>query len=127
MSFRQGDSPESDLSEVTLTLLLLNESAFASMKKSAYMINVGRGNVIDDNALCSALENEVIAGAVLDVFRDEPLPTNSPLWDAPNLIVTGHIAADSKPADIAKVFANNYRRFIAGEELLYKVDFDKGY
>jgi phosphoglycerate dehydrogenase-like enzyme len=106
---------------------LLDESAFGLMKETAFIINVGRGNLIDDKALCKALETNQIAGAALDVFLEEPLPANNPLWDAPNLLITGHIAADSKPADIARVFADNYRRFLAGDELLYKVDFEKGY
>ncbi len=106
---------------------LLNRAAFSQMKKSALLINVGRGNVIADSELCEALSRGELAGAVLDVFQEEPLPQDSALWDAPNLKVTGHVAAVSRPDDIARVFAENYRRFTLEESLLYVVDFEKGY
>jgi phosphoglycerate dehydrogenase-like enzyme len=106
---------------------LLDAGAFASMPESCYLVNVGRGNVVDEEALLEALEAERIAGAVLDVFEHEPLPPESPLWHAPNLLVTGHVAAHSRPRDIARVFSENYRRYVAGEPLLYRIDFKKGY
>lgn len=106
---------------------LLNKSAFAQMKDTAILINVGRGNVIDESDLCDALNEGKIAGAVLDVFKEEPLAQDSMLWDAPNLRITGHVAAVSRPKDIAEVFAENYRRYSIGESLLYVVDFEKGY
>jgi phosphoglycerate dehydrogenase-like enzyme len=115
------------LPDVPATTGLLDARAFAAMQETAYLVNVGRGNLVDDQALCQALINGRIAGAVLDVFREEPLPEDSPLWDAPDLLITGHIAAVSRPADIARLFVENYRRFCSGRELLHLVDFAKGY
>ncbi len=106
---------------------LLDAAAFAAMKKSAYLVNVGRGNLVDDDALVNALREQQLAGAVLDVFRDEPLAADSVLWDAPGLRITGHVAAVSLAADIARLFVDNYRRFTSGEKLQHLVDFDKGY
>jgi phosphoglycerate dehydrogenase-like enzyme len=106
---------------------LLNAEAFAAMPDHCYLVNVGRGNVVDEAALLEALTAETIAGAVLDVFEHEPLPPESGLWHAPNLLVTAHVAAQSRPRDIAGVFSENYRRYVAGEALLYRIDFEKGY
>ena len=91
------------------------------------LINVGRGSLIDETALATALNAGRLGGAVLDVFRQEPLPANSPLWETPNLTVTAHIAACSRPADIARLFEENYNRFLAGAPLRHRVDFERGY
>lgn len=115
------------LPDVPGTTGLLDAEAFARMKPSALLINVGRGNLVDESALAAALEAGGIAGAVLDVFRVEPLPPDSPLWAAPNLTITGHVAAVSRPADIARVFAANYRRFAEGGELEGVIDPGRGY
>jgi len=106
---------------------LLGSAAFALMKSSCYLVNVGRGSLIDEQALIRALYADELAGAVLDVFEAEPLAEDSPLGYAPNLLVTGHIAAISRPRDIARIFSENYRRYCNGEPLKYLVDFDRGY
>ncbi len=115
------------LPDVLGTTDLLDAAAFARMKSAALLINVGRGNLIDESALADALAAGAIAGAVLDVLRVEPLPSDSPLWTAPNLTITGHVAAVSRPADIVRVFAANYRRFVEGGELEYVIDPGRGY
>jgi phosphoglycerate dehydrogenase-like enzyme len=106
---------------------LLNADAFRAMKNGCYLVNVGRGAVIDEKALAEALFAGELAGAVLDVFQSEPLPMGSPLWNAPGLIVTAHVAAKSWPEDIAGIFGENYRRYVAGEPLNYRIDFERGY
>lgn len=106
---------------------LLGSEAFALMKNSCYLVNVGRGSLIDEQALIKALYADELAGAVLDVFQAEPLAADSALWHAPNLLVTGHIAAISRPRDIARIFSENYQRYCGGEPLNYLVDFDRGY
>ena len=106
---------------------LLGSEAFALMKNSCYLVNVGRGSLIDEQALIRALYADELAGAVLDVFQAEPLSEDSALWHAPNLLVTGHIAAISRPRDIARIFSENYQRYCNGEPLNYLVDFDRGY
>lgn len=106
---------------------LLGSEAFALMKNSCYLVNVGRGSLIDEQALIKALHADELAGAVLDVFQVEPLAEDSALWHAPNLLVTGHIAAISRPRDISRIFSENYLRYCNGEPLNYLVDFDRGY
>ena len=91
------------------------------------MVNAGRGDTLDTAALVRALEEGRLAGAVLDVFEEEPLPPGHPLWRTPNVWITSHTAAPSFPADIVGVFVENYRRYVKGEPLLYRVDFEKGY
>lgn len=115
------------LPDTPATTRLLDEAAFQAMRKGCYLVNVGRGNLIDEAALLGALGRGQIAGAVLDVFQQEPLPPDSPVWQAPGLIVTAHRAADSRPPDIAQIFTDNYNRFMAGEPLQYLVDFERGY
>ena len=90
-------------------------------------VNPGRGGSVDEAALADALQNGRLAGAVLDVFQQEPLPPDHVFWRTPNVIITSHTAALSFPPDIAPVFIENYRRWIAGEPLPYRVDFERGY
>jgi phosphoglycerate dehydrogenase-like enzyme len=106
---------------------LLDAETLAALPEGAYFINVGRSNVVDDQALVDALAGGRLAGAALDVFDEEPLPDDSPLWEAPNLAVTAHVAAISHPLLIVPIFVENYRRYMAGEPLQYVVDFDAGY
>jgi phosphoglycerate dehydrogenase-like enzyme len=106
---------------------LLDADTLALLPPGACFINVGRSNVVDDGALIAALRDRKLAGAVLDVFDQEPIPGDSPLWDAPNLLVTAHMAAVSHPELIVPIFLDNYRRFCAGSGLVNVVDFDRGY
>lgn len=115
------------LPDTPQTRHILDAQAFRQMKDSCYLVNVGRGSVVDEPALAKALCAGELAGAVLDVFQQEPLPSDSPLWNAPGLIVTGHIAAQSRPADIARIFIENYRRYCKDEALRYRIDFERGY
>jgi phosphoglycerate dehydrogenase-like enzyme len=78
-------------------------------------------------SLVRALVGHRIRGAVLDVFETEPLPETSPLWDAPNLLITPHNAAVGFPESVVEIFTENYRRFVAGKPLQYVVDFERGY
>jgi len=106
---------------------LLDESALRQLRAGCCIVNIGRGNVVDEAALVVALRRGDLAGAVLDVFQQEPLPADSPLWDAPGLTVTAHIAAKSHPPDIARIFIENYNLYVAGEPLNYPIDFARGY
>ncbi|OOE58790.1 D-2-hydroxyacid dehydrogenase [Salinivibrio kushneri] len=90
-------------------------------------INVGRGATLDEAALLHALDNKKLGLAVLDVMQQEPLPKQHPFWTHPNVRVTPHIAAVSFPEQVFALFADNYRRWHAGEPLMHSVDFDKGY
>jgi phosphoglycerate dehydrogenase-like enzyme len=93
----------------------------------AWLINIGRGSTVDETALVAALNSNQLAGAVLDVFNQEPLPTDHPLWHTPNTFITSHTAAISYPPDIASLFIENYPRFLRGEPLYGEVDFQQGY
>jgi len=104
-----------------------DDTAFAAMKETAILINIGRGNVVSENALIRALQNGRIGGAVLDVFEKEPLPQESPLWSLPNVLITPHISGYSFPSDIVEIFVENYHRFLSGSPLLHQVDFKRGY
>lgn len=106
---------------------LLDAEALRKLPRHAYFINIGRSNVVDDQALIDALENNKLAGAALDVFDEEPIPGDSPLWDTPNLSITAHIAAVSYHSLIVPIFIDNYRRYLNKEPLKYIVDFDAGY
>lgn len=106
---------------------LFNAEAFRAMKSSAILINVGRGKVVLESALVQALQEYHIRGAVLDVFEEEPLSKESPLWTLSNVFITPHNSAYSFPKMIVNIFAENYRRFVVQEPLQYLVDFHKGY
>jgi phosphoglycerate dehydrogenase-like enzyme len=97
------------------------------MKRDSVLINVGRGSAVQPDDLCTALHNGTIGGAILDVFEQEPLPGDSPLWDAPRTIITPHIAAFSFPDQIAAIFCDNYRRYLDGLPLEHRIDFARGY
>ena len=115
------------LPQTAATDKLLDAAALAKLPAHAYFINVGRSNVVDDAALIDALNNNKLAGATLDVFDEEPVPQDSPLWDTPNLSITAHIAAISHPSLIVPIFVENYRRYTNKQPLKYVIDFDAGY
>lgn len=106
---------------------LLDAAALARLPAHAYFVNVGRSNVVDDRALIDALRNGKLAGAALDVFDEEPIPKDSPLWDTPNLSITAHIAAISLPLLLVPIFIDNYQRYIKEQPLRYVIDFEAGY
>lgn len=96
---------------------IINRQVFHALPAHAWVINVGRGAVIDDSDLIDALEQGHIGGAGLDVFREEPLPPTSPLWQAPNMIITPHTAG-GRPVNPGARIEENLRRYLAGEELI---------
>lgn len=106
---------------------LLNSKTLQRLPDGAYFVNVGRSNVVDDGALIDALNSGKLAGAVLDVFDEEPLPGDSPLWDTKNLKVTAHISAISHPLLIVPIFVENYQRYLDERPLQHVVDLDAGY
>lgn len=106
---------------------LIGERELAAMRSSAWLINVARGPVVDEPALLSALRARRIGGAVLDVFDTEPLPADHPLWGIDNVVITPHISGPSTPEEIAPVFNDNLRRFLAGRALRHVVDRRRGY
>ena len=115
------------LPNTTETHHIIDAQVLTALPNHAIFINVGRGNAVDESALVDALETGAIAGAVLDVFEQEPLPAGHPLWSAPNAFITSHTSAPSFPQDIARLFIENYRLYVEGKPLKYVVDFEKGY
>lgn len=109
------------------TRRIVDEKVLNALPAHTVFVNVGRGSAVDESTLLKALRENKIAGAVLDVFEQEPLPKEHPFWDAPNLTMTFHTSAPSLPEDIARVFIENYRLYIEGNPLKYVVDFEKGY
>lgn len=105
----------------------LNAETLALMPKGAFIINPGRGPLIDDEALLAALDAGQIAQATLDVFRVEPLPARHPYWAHPQVTVTPHIAAETRARTASQVIAENVRRGEAGEPFLNLVDRALGY
>ena len=108
---------------------MINDATLAMVKPGSWLINVARGRLIDEHALIRALREGTLGGAVLDTFRDEPLPSTSPFYDLPNVIVTPHTAWSSgRVLDRSvELFCDNLRRFAAGEPLLNVVDPAAGY
>ena len=108
---------------------LINAEMIGAMKKNAVLINIARGEVIDEAALIKALQARQIGGAGLDVFEHEPLPADSPLWALDNVIITPHVSAVNPHYNemAADVFAQNLERYLTGQELLNQVSRQRGY
>lgn len=106
---------------------LLNASTLALLPRGAFIINPGRGTLIDDDALLAALDSGQVAHATLDVFRTEPLPPDYPYWAHPNVTVTPHIASGTRPETASQAIAENIRRGETGEPFLHLVDRSLGY
>jgi phosphoglycerate dehydrogenase-like enzyme len=106
---------------------LVDAALLRALPPRAVFVNPGRGGVVDEAALAAALQEGRLAGAVLDVFQQEPLPPDHVFWRTPNLIITSHTAALSFPEDIAPLFIDNYNRLLRGEPLKYRVNFELGY
>ena len=126
--------PQADAIVVSLPLTdetrgMLGRDRFARMRDGAIFVNVGRGGVVDEPALVDALRSGKLRGAALDVFAEEPLPPESPLWDLDNVILSPHTAALSvkENARIVDLFAENLRRYLGGEELVSRIRADAFY
>ncbi len=111
------------------TVGVIGDEELHQMRSDAWLINIARGRLVDEAALRSALHTGVIGGAVLDVFEQEPLPEDSPLYSTPNLILTPHTswASDRVAERSIELFADNLRRYLAAEPMLNAVDLAAGY
>lgn len=121
--------PRADAVVVTLPLTeetaeIIDRETIGLMKSGCVLVNVGRGEVIDEQALIEALEENRVRGAALDVFREEPLPEDSPLWELPNVLISPHTAALSEAENqrIVELFVENLRRYLDGKSLVNRVD-----
>jgi phosphoglycerate dehydrogenase-like enzyme len=111
------------------TLHLIGEAELRAMKPTSYLVNIARGPIVDEGALVRALRGGWIAGAGLDVFEEEPLPSDSPLWDLENALISPHVAGFTPRYDerATALFVQNLARYLAGEPLLNRVDREQGY
>jgi len=122
-----GDYVVSVLPRTVDTDDFFNRETFAMMKSSAVFMNIGRGNAVNEADLVEVMKGKIIAKAVLDVFKEEPLPAQSELWHMPGVYITPHLSGYVINDKIFEIFEENYRRFVKGEALKYQVDFAKGY
>ena len=108
---------------------IINATRLARMKKTAWLLNFGRGALIDDAALVAAAKSGTIAGAILDVFRQEPLPKDDPFWGTENILVLPHIGGlhPARDSMVAALLVENLRRFLDGAPLMEVVDRKAGY
>jgi phosphoglycerate dehydrogenase-like enzyme len=126
--------PRADSVVITLPLTtetrgLIDRRRIGLLKPGAILVNLGRGPVLDEDALIDALRSGRVRGAALDVFATEPLPPDSPLWELDNVILSPHTAAQSirENERIVELFADNLRRYLAGEELRSRIRTDLFY
>jgi glyoxylate/hydroxypyruvate reductase A len=105
----------------------LNAETLSLLPKGAFILNPGRGPLIDDAALLAALDSGQVAHATLDVFRIEPLPDDHPFWAHPKVTITPHVAAATRAVTASAEIAANIRRCEAGEPMLNLVDRTRGY
>ena len=106
---------------------ILDARAFAALPQGASLISVGRGQQVVEADLLAALDSGQLDGATLDVFRDEPLPADSPFWDHPRVVVVPHVASMTIARGACEFVIDNIRRLEAGQPLQHVVDLDKGY
>ena len=126
---------ESDFVALTLPLTpdtqgLIGEDQIKAMKSTAYIINISRGKIINEEALIRALQNGSIAGAGLEVFSTEPLPPENPLWDLPNVIFNPHCGGGNRADQqtrMTDLFCENLKRYLQGDNMVNVIDKAKGY
>jgi len=111
------------------TRAMVDEALLRAMKPSAFLVNVGRGGVVDETTLTKALKKGWIAGAGLDVFASEPLPADSPLWSLDNVLISPHVSGFTPHYDdrVVDLFCANLARYLAGQPLVNLVDRQAGY
>lgn len=128
--FRESDFLIVLLPHTTETNHFVDADELALMKPTAHLINMGRGQVINEEALIESLQNERIAGAVLDVFSEEPLPETHPFWEMENVTITPHVSGDRYPTYMEQavdILMQNLQRFSKNEPLVNVVDLTSGY
>jgi phosphoglycerate dehydrogenase-like enzyme len=122
----RADALVSVLPGTDATRGMLDAPFFAAVKPGAVFVNVGRGTAVDEAAMVDALRDGTLAGAALDVFEQEPLPPESPLWELENVLISPHDTARvaEEEARQVELFCDNLRRYLAGEEPRNRVDLE---
>jgi glyoxylate/hydroxypyruvate reductase len=111
----------------SLTENILNNDLFKALSKGSYLINVARGAHLQEEHLIDALDKGQLSGALLDVFKQEPLPSDHPFWSHPKISLTPHVASVTTPSSAMKLILENCQRLKKGEKLLHLVDLERGY
>jgi glyoxylate/hydroxypyruvate reductase len=106
---------------------IINKSTISQLPQGSWVINVGRGSQVNDVDLIAALDSGHLAGAVLDVFRREPLPIDHPFWKHPKILITSHTASAIEPSVGGTIIAENLRAFMNGQKIADVVDIEQGY
>ena len=108
---------------------VIDAAALRAMRSNAFLLNIGRGEHVDDDALIASLRSGAIAGAALDAFRQEPLPADHPFWSLPNVVLTPHISGYTPQYfdKVVALFTDNLERFLSGRRLRNVVDKRLGY
>ncbi len=115
------------LPATTQTRHIINKDSLGHMRPGAWLLNMSRGALIDEDALLAGLREGQPAGAVLDVFAKEPLPPGHPFWDMPNVVVTSHQSGSVIPEEVVKLFATNLERYRQDRPLQSEIDVSRGY
>lgn len=126
---KQSDYIVLTLPATNKTKGIISREKIALLKPGAFLVNIGRGELVDQEALIEALRENKIGGAGLDVMTPEPLPTDNPLWDLPNVIITQHSSGISAGNDSrrVKIFSDNLKRYLNNKTLINTIDFSEGY
>lgn len=106
---------------------MLNLQFFNKMKRGSFLVNLARGMHLVEEDLLQALNEDILSGAFLDVFKEEPLPENHPFWNHPKIVLTPHVASVTRPKSAARLIAENYHRVKDNKDLLYEIDRERGY
>ncbi|MGF1701703.1 D-2-hydroxyacid dehydrogenase [Photobacterium makurazakiensis] len=122
----QADVLVSTLPATDQTDNILNARSLSHCRNTL-LFNVGRGNAICEQGLIEAINSGAIRHAIIDVFKQEPLPESHLFWRHPHITITPHIAAESFPEQVMTIFSENYTRWVAQQPLCYQIDFDRGY
>ncbi|MCF1426534.1 MAG: D-2-hydroxyacid dehydrogenase [Shewanella sp.] len=123
----QADAITNVLPSTPQTRGILDAEILSLIKPNAVLCNLGRGDVLDLEALDVQLSLYPRQQAILDVFNQEPLPTNHPIWSRPNATITPHIAAPSFAEQVMEIFFHNYKLYLTGQSLTHQVCFQQGY
>ena len=131
-ALQQGDYvvsvlPSTPESRDLLSGDVLSAAGRAKGGKAPVFLNAGRGDVITEESLIRALDEKFISGAILDVFPVEPLPSNSPLWGRPDVVLSPHVSGVTRAEDVPSLLVENYKKYQNGQDLDFVVDWEKGY